>query len=1070
MQPLIAASFPELLGRTAVLSHAAKHAAAERVAPQLMYATYAGADAVVAARNGEGALRRTEGETHVGDTLSRALGAAESAADSPDSRRRRRSALGYTQSAGLAATKAGEGGQPAAYRWEDTTPVPPQFDEAAVSLRTPPAQQPSLHWGAAGEEMPDLGIAVTMGKVLEAAGMKAGEPPTATRFTTKRELAVMRHGSALAELFRDISALLREASRKPDEALDKVSQFLRQRQRKLQSGFLASAQSARAIKASLQLSRIRQQAETLIHTAHEQTERAVAVAHAVCLGPPPGQAEAEEAQASSSHGTACVRCNEPVARTGEEETRGEGEGKVTVDAEAVWTRGLAWHRACFTCHDCLLSLDPFAAEAEAWLEAEAVAEENDLGIHTGTGTGPGGAPGDPAEAGGEGPVDIYETPAAGGEGEGEVERLPRRSHAGFYVHDGDVRCAEHYREEARERVCAWCLEYPGEEEEVWRVCGRVWHKHHLGCTSCHRVMDPARERLYDVESEPWCEACYEKRYRTCARCGERVEGEDTVAMAMDRCWHARCFTCFGCERELSDGFYPHVPAERDGGPGSGPESVPYCLGCYGDRFCAACPQCREPVTSGGVEACGQTWHRDHFGCSVCGEAFEDGRFFQQDGKPFCHTHYLERYGVRCAACDEFIEEGELFEALGRKWHPDCFVCTSCGDAFPEGRFFEHDGLPFCEQHYAENFCDPCACGCGARTVGETLEVAGRRFLPGHLRCSVCANEIQVAFFDSDKPYCEDHYRQLHLRVCGGCGAALEGTFLSALDATWHTACFKCLYCDDPFPPDASVLAVQGVPFCEEHYRSLFLPHCAACGLVVESGARVRQLGDVTVHDECFTCGMCGKALAGAGTGGEASALLKWSQGFCTDCLTPLLADPCAGCMSPLVSGKVMEVLGHRFHQGCLVCAVCARPLKASGIYQRGEWPVCAEHARAVTTEQEERLRQRSKDLTRKIAKQGVEKGKLEEEGQRREAFAHKVRARQEEAAAAVRDKSDRIRRRTQEAAAARRSARGGSAGGEGGHPTEAPASAPAAGGKGNSRLARLRELRAKKKQRSASVA
>ena len=40
------------------------------------------------------------------------------------------------------------------------------------------------------------------------------------------------------------------------------------------------------------------------------------------------------------------------------------------------------------------------------------------------------------------------------------------------------------------------------------------------------------------------------------------------------------------------------------------------------------------------------------------------------------------------------DRGELVGVKGKKWHPECFVCTQCQNPFTSN-FFESDGRPYC---------------------------------------------------------------------------------------------------------------------------------------------------------------------------------------------------------------------------------------------------------------------------------------------------------------------------------------------------------------------------------------
>ena len=62
--------------------------------------------------------------------------------------------------------------------------------------------------------------------------------------------------------------------------------------------------------------------------------------------------------------------------------------------------------------------------------------------------------------------------------------------------------------------------------------------------------------------------------------------------------------------------------------------------------------------------------------SVCGSDLDQGGFFVRQGEYICTLDYQRLYGTRCFSCDTFIE-GEVVSALGKTYHPRCFVCASC---------------------------------------------------------------------------------------------------------------------------------------------------------------------------------------------------------------------------------------------------------------------------------------------------------------------------------------------------------------------------------------------------------
>uniref|UniRef100_A0A672FWH0 Actin binding LIM protein family, member 3 n=1 Tax=Salarias fasciatus TaxID=181472 RepID=A0A672FWH0_SALFA len=89
-----------------------------------------------------------------------------------------------------------------------------------------------------------------------------------------------------------------------------------------------------------------------------------------------------------------------------------------------------------------------------------------------------------------------------------------------------------------------------------------------------------------------------------------------------------------------------------------------------------CQRCRE-VCKGEVVRVQEThFHVKCFTCTVCNCDLARSGFFQKKGEYICTADYQRLYGTRCDRCDSFIT-GEVVSALGRTYHPKCFVCSVC---------------------------------------------------------------------------------------------------------------------------------------------------------------------------------------------------------------------------------------------------------------------------------------------------------------------------------------------------------------------------------------------------------
>eukprot|EP00834_Sanchytrium_tribonematis_P003917 NODE_170_length_14437_cov_1.447273.p7 type:complete len:241 gc:universal NODE_170_length_14437_cov_1.447273:13970-13248(-) len=99
----------------------------------------------------------------------------------------------------------------------------------------------------------------------------------------------------------------------------------------------------------------------------------------------------------------------------------------------------------------------------------------------------------------------------------------------------------------------------------------------------------------------------------------------------------------------------------------------YCLEHYEEICNSKCGYCDELITDSYITALEKKWHPEHFFCSHCGNTFEDGQFMENEGKPYCKPHYLQLFAVACAKCAKPISD-EGLNALNQMFHASCFTC------------------------------------------------------------------------------------------------------------------------------------------------------------------------------------------------------------------------------------------------------------------------------------------------------------------------------------------------------------------------------------------------------------
>jgi len=96
-----------------------------------------------------------------------------------------------------------------------------------------------------------------------------------------------------------------------------------------------------------------------------------------------------------------------------------------------------------------------------------------------------------------------------------------------------------------------------------------------------------------------------------------------------------------------------------------------------------------------------------------------------------------------------------------------------------------------------------------------------------------------------------------MTTCAGCGRKISGSYIQAMDRTWHSECFKCAGCGKPFGSTSFVLEA-GKPFHAACHTRQFAPKCAVCGGALAGSYRMDDWG-AAYHAEhnlprCTSCG------------------------------------------------------------------------------------------------------------------------------------------------------------------------------------------------------------------------
>ncbi|XP_070975215.1 actin-binding LIM protein 1 isoform X2 [Oncorhynchus clarkii lewisi] len=250
-----------------------------------------------------------------------------------------------------------------------------------------------------------------------------------------------------------------------------------------------------------------------------------------------------------------------------------------------------------------------------------------------------------------------------------------------------------------------------------------------------------------------------------------------------------------------------------------------------EKLCIQCYKCGEPCKGEVLRVQSKHFHIKCFTCKVCGCDLAQGGFFMKNGDYLCTLDYQRLHGTCCNGCGSFVE-GEVVTALGKTYHPACFVCTICKRPFPTGDRVTFNGKDCLCQHCIHpmsptpkdiSSSSNCA-GCGRDIKnGQALLALERQWHLGCFKCKACGKVLSGEYISKDgTPYCEKDY-QIHFGVqCEACNQFITGKVLEAGDKHYHPSCARCSRCNHMFT-EGEDMYLQGStvwhPDCKNNSRA-----------------------------------------------------------------------------------------------------------------------------------------------------------------------------------------------------------------------------------------------------------
>jgi len=112
-------------------------------------------------------------------------------------------------------------------------------------------------------------------------------------------------------------------------------------------------------------------------------------------------------------------------------------------------------------------------------------------------------------------------------------------------------------------------------------------------------------------------------------------------------------------------------------------------------------------------------------------------------------------------------------------------------------------------------------------------------------------------------------------VCAGCGNALTGSAIKALEKHWHKECFVCVTCHKGLSTGGFLEDSSGNPICSDCFDTRFSKKCHQCSRNID-GAYLSVEGN-EYHKNCFVCSKCSSTFDGG-------YFMKEGRPFCKNCV------------------------------------------------------------------------------------------------------------------------------------------------------------------------------------------
>ncbi|XP_019564007.3 LIM and senescent cell antigen-like-containing domain protein 1 isoform X1 [Aedes albopictus] len=286
----------------------------------------------------------------------------------------------------------------------------------------------------------------------------------------------------------------------------------------------------------------------------------------------------------------------------------------------------------------------------------------------------------------------------------------------------------------------------------------------------------------------------------------------------------------------------------------------------GTMICTRCDEGFEPHERI-VNSNGQLWHTQCFVCAQCFRQFQDGIFYEFEGRKYCEKDFHILFAPCCNKCNDFVI-GRVIKAMAANWHPDCFTCEQCNIPLADSGFIRNQNRALChdcnQKEKADGLGKHMCNKCHGVIDDAPLRFRGEVYHGYHFNCTACGAELDssarevknrtgYAANDMNELYCLRCHDRMGIPICGACRRPIEERVVTALGKHWHVEHFVCAKCEKPFLGHRHY-EKRGLAYCETHYHQLFGNLCFVCNQVIGGDVFTALNKAWCVHH--FSCSIC----------------------------------------------------------------------------------------------------------------------------------------------------------------------------------------------------------------------